>query len=316
MTQEITFAGSTPGEPWSQVGYVVGKVLAPHGYTVEVLSETSSQRNIPWMMKGGSPVGATSENHLAVAALHRPPHENSRLDDLVAIATLKRPAFVGLAIRRNLGVTSLRQLADLHYPVRYLASDPTPGGLTDLVFRHYGLQPDQIVQWGGKHYRWSGREGGNYIREGVIDVLLGNCYSGFTPHGRFWYEATVLMDLLFLDLEPELVDTLARELLYTPAVMPEGLFPQVDRDVNTVAEDGVVIYCRRDLPHDFALLVARSLDEHSDLFRYQRSPLYYLREAIGVNEYLPLHPAVEAYYRSRGYPVQTPSVPAGSAVPA
>jgi uncharacterized protein len=305
--QQLTFAGSTIGEPWWTVGEIVAAALQPHGYDVTVEHESASHRNIPWVMQGRAQLGVTTDRHLAAARDKKGLHAESSLDDLRALATISRPNWLALAVRRNLGLTSLHEVRQRQYPLRILAGGTERGEELDLVLRYHGFTLDDLLAWGGAHYRWSGRMEGPWVRQGLVDALLGNIYSGYTPHGRYWYEATVLMDLHFLDFEAGLIEQLVQEYGYQRGTIPHGLFPGLDRDIPSVSQQSMVIYARKDLPDDLAALVARSLDARSDLFKQARSPLYYERERVAVNDFLPLHPAAERYYRERGYPIQTPS---------
>lgn len=309
--KKLVVATSTIGEPWWTCGEVIQESLAPLGWDVTVVHESYSNRNIPWMMEGKADIGVTSSRHLAGAAEKKGIHEQSDLGELVAIATIVRPNWLGLAARRELGIASLNDIRERKLAVKILAGGTERGGELDTVLRFHGFTLDDVISWGGQHFRWSGRMKGSYVRDGNMDVMLGNIYAGYTPHGRYWYEATILHDMRFLDLEPALIDELAREFGYTKGVIPEGLFPGVDRDIPSVQQENLLIYCRRDLPAEVAGLVAKELDENADLFKVQRSPFYYERHQIGRNAYLPLHPAVESYYRAKGYPVQTPSRPGG-----
>lgn len=309
--RKLVVATSTIGEPWWTCGEVIQESLAPLGWDVTVVHESYSHLNIPWIMERKADVGVTSSRHVAGAAEKKGLHEKSDLSELVAIATIVRPNWLGLAVRSELGIASLEEARDRKYPLRILAGGTERGGELDAVLRYHGLTLEDVVAWGGKHLRWSGRMKGSYVRDGVVDLMLGNIYAGYTPHGRFWYEATILNDMRFLDFAPPLIDALVKQFGYTKGVIPEGLFPGVDRDIPSVQQENLLIYCRRDVPDEVAALIARALDEHADLFKVQRSPFYYERHQIGRNAYLPLHPAVEAYYRSKGYPIQTPIRPGG-----
>ncbi len=303
----LAVATSTIGEPWWTCGEVIQESLAPQGWTVGVIHESYSHKNIPWILERKADIGVTSTRHLAAATERKGVHADSDLSGLVAIATIVRPSWLGLAARRDLGIASLDDVRERKMPIRLLAGGTERGGELDVVLRHHGLTLDEIVSWGGQHFRWSGRMNGSYVRDGVVDVMLGNIYAGYTPHGRFWYEATILNDMRFLDFGPKLIDELVHDFGYSRGIIPEGLFPGVDRDIPSVEQENVLIYCRRDLPDDVAGLIARALDENADLFKAQRSPFYYERHQIGRNAYLPLHPAVESYYRSKGYPIETPA---------
>lgn len=296
----LVFAGSSVGEPWSICGLVAARALAAYGYEVTVAHDSNSHRNIPYVVGRRAEVGATTPRHLAAARLRRGDHANDSVEELAALAVIRRPQWLALAVRPDLGVADLREAGRRRLPLRIFSGTPAPGEDLDVVLRHHGFGLDEVVGWGGRHLRWHAQPRDLYVREGIVDVLLAWVYVGYTPTSRHWLEATVLKGFRFLEFEPALLDRLV-ELGYGRGAIPEGLLPGVDRDIRSVVQDTIVIYGRRDLPDQLAELVARALDERAELFTHARLPLYYERERVGRCDDLPLHPAAERYYRARGY---------------
>ncbi len=182
-------------------------------------------------------------------------------------------------------------------------NSPEKGKLLDTVLRHYGMTLEEIEGWGGKFMKWLGRErvGVGFVREGMVDMMLGNIYLGYTPHNAYWHEATMLFDMRFLDFEKPLVSKLVKQFGYVRATLPHGLYRGVDRDIPSVGTDTIYIYCLESQPAKLVHLITEGLDKNSDLFKSTRSVLYYERDSVWKNPYIPLHPAAEAYYRSKGY---------------
>jgi hypothetical protein len=208
---------------------------------------------------------------------------------------------VALAVRHETGISGLREVKKRKYPLRILASSPDKGSLLDTVLRHYGTNLDEIEGWGGKFMKWSGRMLGGYVREGAVDMMIGNIYLGYTPHNRFWYEATILYDMRFLGFDKVLIDRLVEKYGYKRGVIPHGLFRGIERDIPSVLTDAIYIYCLKSLPSSLVRLIAEGLDRNTHLFKNARSVLYYEREEVWKNPAIPLHPAAEEYYRSKGY---------------
>lgn len=303
---KILFAGSTVGEPWWLAGEVVRDAVRPHGYEVDITDESASNHNLPWVWGGKAQLGATVPEHFAPAKAGRPEYGGAKLDDLAAIATIVRPSWLGLAVRAELGISNLREVKQKRIPVRLFSPPADDGTLVDAVLRYHGFSMEELRSWGGQHYRWSGRRKESHVRDNEVDVMLGNIYHGYTPHGRFWFEATTLYEMRFLDLEPGLIDTLVKHHGFERGSIPELLFPFVDREIPSVKQTQMIIYCRKDQPDRLPETVARAIDEQAHLFKEKRVPFYYERDRIGKNDFLPLHPAVERYYRAKGYPISTP----------
>jgi uncharacterized protein len=307
MAQKLTFAGSTIGEPWWTVGEIVAEVLKPHGYDVKIEDDSASHNNIPWVVDGRADIGVTTTRHFAAAKEKKGVHAGSDLSDLRGIASLFRPSWMAIAIRRELGINSLDELRQRKHPVGVLAGGTERGGELDVILGHYGMSMADIESWGGQHYRWSGRMEGPWVRQGLVDLMIGNIYTGYTPHGRYWYEATILQDMQFLDFGEDVLQKLVAEFGYGRGRVPHGIFPGVDRDIDSVTQPDMTIYSRKELDPELATLVARELDDRSDLFAEARSPLYYDRRKVGASDFLPFHPAVQAYYQSKGYPIRAPA---------
>jgi hypothetical protein len=299
--KRITFAGSTVGEPWWTVGEIVASVLEPHGYRVTITDESFSDNNVRWITGRKAHVGVTTPVLLqsAVKGIHEFKRERHR--GLTAIASIKRPNWLGLAVRHETGISDLSEVKERKLPLRILASSPNEGSYLDTVLRHYGTTLQEIESWGGRFMKWSGRMLGGYVREGAVDMMLGNIYLGYTPHNRFWYEATMLHDMRFLEFDTELIERMVQIFGYQRGTIPHGLFRGIDRDIPSVGTDTVTIYCLKDQPPKLVRLIAEGLDKNSDLFKNARSVLYYERAEVWKSPHLPLHPAAEAYYRSQGY---------------
>ena len=299
--KRLTFAGSTVGEPWWTIGEIVARVLEPHGYQVSIAHESFGDNNVRWITGRKAHVGVTTPVLMqsAINGVHEFKGERHR--GLTHIATILRPNWLALAVRHDTGISDLREVKRRKYPLRILAPNPDPGSYLDTVLRHYGTNLEEIEGWGGRFMKWSGRLMGGYVREGSVDLMLGNIYLGYTPHNRFWHEATILHDIRFLEFEEGLIEKLVQKFGYLRGIIPHGLFRGLDRDVASVSTDAVYIYCLKNQSATLVRLIAEGLDQSSELFKNVRSAMYYERDQVWKNRVIPLHPAAEKYYRAKGY---------------
>ena len=83
--------------------------------------------------------------------------------------------------------------------------------------------------------------------------------------------------------------------------IPTALFRGVDAPVPSVGTSSRAIYAKADLSADFAYTVAKSLDEHRDLFRWTHVPFTYDSRLVTQLPPVPLHSGAERYYREVGY---------------
>lgn len=303
---KITFAGSTIGEPWWVIGEVVQKVLEQHGYTVEISYEAASRENVRWITSGKAEIGATTINNFRNALAGTEAYEGEEHKDFTSIAAIIRPSWQALALRAGTGLRDLYDVKKKQYPLRILASSTEKGSLLDTVLRHHGTNFEEIKEWGGKFYRWSGyliiESMFNRARLQVspIDMMLGNMYMGYSPHNKYWWDATVLHDMRFLDFDEELIEKLVNK-GHKRATIPRRLFPGIDRDIRSVGDGTIYVYCLKSQPAELVRLITEGLDTNSHLFKNIPVAMYYEREEVWKNPVIPLHPAAEEYYRSKGY---------------
>jgi TRAP-type uncharacterized transport system substrate-binding protein len=295
----MTFAGSTVGEPWWITGEIVAKVLKPHGYQVKISNESFSDNNVRWVSGRKADIGVCTSVLMrsAIKGIHD--YVGEKHTNLTSIATLRRPAWIGLALRHEIGISDLGEVKKRKYPLRILALKSDRGSLLDAILIHHGLSLGEIESWGGRSLKWTGTSG--QVREGIVDMMLGNIYLGYTAFSRSWHEATTLFDMRFLSLDKTLIAKLVKKYGYKSGSIPHGLFRGVDRDVPTVVDDYLFVYCLGTQPDKLVRLVAEGLDKNSELFKQTRSAIYYDRNEVWKNSMIPLHPAAERYYRSQGY---------------
>lgn len=110
--KRITFAGSTIGEPWWTLGEIVAKVLEPHGYQVNIAHESFADNNIPWITSRKADIGAITPIQLWSDI--KGTYEKQK--GLALIATIKRPSWVALALRHEMGLSDLREVRKRKYP--------------------------------------------------------------------------------------------------------------------------------------------------------------------------------------------------------
>ena len=168
------------------------------------------------------------------------------------------------------------------------------------VLAYHGLDKETVEGWGGRFHALTGTYG-PYVREQDVDMLIGNVYMGYTAISRYWVEASVLLNLRFLDLEPALIEQLSKGAADRPGRLPAGLMRGVDRDVATVQRGhGVIIYGREDLPDDFAYRLAKLYDEGREEFMRTRVHMALDPQLAPDTSPVRLHPGAERYYQEKG----------------
>ena len=303
--KRLTFGGAGPGTPWGTLGEITRGVLAPLGYEVRIEPDASRGRCPGLVSAGQLEFGATQGilTGWAYAGLHRFASEGP-YPRLRVLATLMFPAWLAIAVRWETGITDLAQLAERQLPVRVL------GGTSELfepVLKYYGLSRALIESWGGRFQPSLAYTAGPtyfatpFVRAGDVDLIMDNMYAAYTPEVASFQEASVLLNLRYLDFPEDLVQTICRDYGGEPGFIPYRLFRGVDRPVRSVYRPWQLIFGRDDMPDEFAFLLAKTFDEHRDAFRQTHIPYSYDPREVARDNGIPLHPGAAAYYRERGY---------------
>jgi TRAP-type uncharacterized transport system substrate-binding protein len=303
--RHLVFGGAGPGTPWGTLGEITRRALEPHGYEVRIEPEASRGRCPGLVSAGKLEFGATQAilTRWAFAGVHRfaavGPQPRLRV-----IATIMHPAWLAVAVRWETGITDLAQVRERKLPVRVLGGT---GELFQPILEYYGLSRGLIEGWGGKFLPTLGVTPGPnyvatpYVRAGDVDLILENIYGAYTPEIATLVEASVLLNLRFLPLPPDLIELLCREYGGEPGYIPYRLVRGVEAPVPSVYRPWQLIFGRDDMPEDFAYLLARAYDEQRDLFRQTHIPYSYDSHEVARDRGIPLHPGAARYYRDRGY---------------
>jgi TRAP-type uncharacterized transport system substrate-binding protein len=89
-------------------------------------------------------------------------------------------------------------------------------------------------------------------------------------------------------------------------LIPFRLVRGVNRPVRTIYRPLQGYLARDDMPHDFAYLFARTLDEGRALLRQTHIPFSYDERTVAMDVGVPLHPGAARYYREKDYPLSAP----------
>lgn len=301
VPKQFVFAATVEGEPWWVIGEVTARILAPLGYQVQLEPRALMSENPRWVGRGDALIGVCMPRMVLWAQQGKHGYKGESYPEFRAIANITRPQWLAVAATVESRIGSLAQIKEQCIPVRVLtvSLDNVSGVLPRRILSHYGLSPEEIVNWGGKFHTMDVPYG-SCIRENDVDLIISPVYMGYTPVARYWQEASILLNLRFLSLPDELIDELCREGNGRRANMPHGLLRGLDRDIATYSQPELMVYGRSDLPEDFAYELARAYDENSSAFLETRIHIAYNPRNVWQT-LVPLHPGAERYYRERGY---------------
>ena len=319
--KKIVFAGAAPigaGTPWGTLALVTRKALATVGYDVEIETLSWGANNPRYVSDGRADLGATQYRAVQEAMegteawAGEAPRSNLRL-----IATINQPAWIGVAVRAETGITDLGEIARKQLPIRLKTGREK--AITS-IHDYYGLSTKKIVEWGGHivgaeapqeaapadpFARWLGRDWNQiapWVSKGEFDAIIDPIYAAYTPEHKHWWEATMLHDMRFLPLPDDLIEQImSKHQAEAPGVIPHRLMRGVNEDVATVQRFPQVIYTRAEAPDDFVYEVTKALDNNRQLFRQTHMPYSYDPATVAKPRAVPLHPAAQRYYQEKGF---------------
>lgn len=175
----------------------------------------------------------------------------------------------------------------------------------DLILRAHGIEPEDIVRWGGAFVdHESPRVCLQAALDGRVDAVFNEAIML-----TLWNDWAKKQPLNFIPIEPDAMKKLVAEYGVRPAVVEAGRVLN-EKDVPCLDWSHWAIVVRDDMPEALAYeIVSVMCEERAELearFRHipaKFSPLSYPIEpremCRGVD--LPLHPGAERYYREHGH---------------
>lgn len=231
-------------------------------------------------------------------------------DGLRAIAAYPHIDFLVFMVDAATGISSFEELVERRYPLTLVTGRRSTDGADDVltfaveeVLRGYGISYATIEEWGGRVvYGGPTHIGGPLMLNGEADALFQEARSS-----PVWRQIADSRDVNVLAVDEGVRERMERAYGFAPATVPEGHYRGVDAPVPTVDFSGWLLFCREDLPDDWAYALARACDLTRPLVdegdaEIRRSldlpldPLYMFNETV-----LPLHEGAAAYARDREY---------------
>jgi len=230
---------------------------------------------------------------------------------LRALGTIPQRDRLVLAVRADKNIRSFDELRERRPPLRIATS--TSDGINHIglaahtILELAGITRERLVSWGGQFVEAERPDACiELVKRSEADAVFQEAI--MTP---WWRELTEQVALTFVPIERLVLDQLERDFGWPSAVLPSGYFRHLDRALETLDFSDFLIMVREDMPDDIAELLAFCIAETSDRLEAQyrhlppeHSPVTYPLVATEmVKTAIPLHPAAERYYMSKGYSV-------------
>ncbi len=302
--------------PWGELGEFVRDAMAPEGYEIILcrncnrtegprivgkasfpppLVEDDLRHGTTTRVKAPIDFGITEASMFAWAYRGEQIYaEDGPYPHLRLLARIEDPTYLLVAVKPELGITSLAEIRERKLPVRII-TDFQPSAMP--VLEYYGLDRESLESWGGE---LAGPK--DMTSETPFDVVVSSLASpANNPESAFWTTLTVAHDLQFLDLPDDLLDHMVETADMRRVTARWGLLRGVDRSIPTVGRSGEVIFARDDMPDDVAYAVAKAVDENRGELLWFARPYSLDPRTVGTSGGVPLHPGAERYYREMGY---------------
>lgn len=318
----IRFGAQHPTHPWWVIADTVCEALVGYrrallpGVRVGVFTSTDLQGAV-WnpvdVGTGELTLAITTPSVAARMAVEGKGAYRTAYPGLRAIAAYPHLDFVVLMISARTGITSLQQLVKDRYPLKLVTGRMNQGEADILTFtveavlRQYGASYDAIETWGG-HVFFGGPThiGGTLVLEGRAEAIFHEA-----RHARIWHQIAESRPMHCLAVDEWVIQHLQRTYGYAGSEIPAGTYRGVEHPVSTVDFSGWLVFCREDMPEEWAYAVARACDvtrEQVTRALWDREPLTWNPGAAAEGgDYMfnqttiPLHPGAATYARERGY---------------
>jgi TRAP-type uncharacterized transport system substrate-binding protein len=223
---------------------------------------------------------------------------------LAAIAVIPSEDQMVFAVAKSTGLKSLAEVRERHFPLKLSLrgqKDHSLHVIINEVLSAAGMSLDDIINWGGEvrydpGMPYEPNRLGAFER-GEIDAI-------FDEAATAWGNRALSVGMEFLTLEESLIERL-EALGLLRATLRRSQFPKLPDDVLTLDFSGWPIYTRSDTPDEVVTVFCRALEIRKDRIPWQgEGPLpieLMVRNTPAGPLKIPLHPAAERFWRTRGY---------------
>lgn len=253
------------------------------------------------VLSGRTQVAIMNPATAITAALRRCGAEDGSLAALATIPSYDQLAF---AVRGDLGLNTLEELARERTPLRLSLRGGRPNHmvhpvLTD-VLEAVGLTLGDIESWGGTV---SYDEGLPHTHARLDALRAGKIDAIFDEGAYNWVEEAAHAGAKFLAVGDETVAALA-ELGYRTGVLTAERYPALPANVRTVDFSGFLLYTRSDTPSDVVTAVCEAMLASRERIPWQGGRTLPLEQMVVDAQDaplpLPMHSAAEATWRAHG----------------
>lgn len=259
---------------------------------------------------GEADLAVTTPTHIGVrwAIEGRHFYANRAFPNLRTLGHLPQDDRLTLAVRADTGIQSFADIREKKPKLRISMpprdNDCLCSYVIDLIFRAHGIEPMDIVEWGGSYFEHENP------RACLKAAQSGDCNAVFNEAIMVsnWSELVAQHPMNFIPIEPDAMRELVDVYGLKPAVIEKGRLRNQE-DVPCLDWSNWAILCRDDMTDDVAYRVTSVMVEERAEFEARfrhipvhQSPLTYPIDPkrMPLETQLPLHPGAQRYYREHG----------------
>ena len=279
--------------------------------TFTVRTGSAYREGIEAVGRGDADLAITTPIHMGVRWAREGRHfyAGRAYPNLRTLGHLPQDDRLTLAVRADTGLKSFADIRErkpvLHIATPWRDVNNLCSYASDLVWKAHGIDPQDIVRWGGSFWE---HEGPRHCLRAALDGTVNAVFNEAIMVPQ-WAEWVAKVPVNFIPIEPAAMQVLEGEFGLRGAVVEKGrLGNAADVPCLDWSHWGIVV--RDDMPDDLAYrITAVMVEERAEFegrFRHipvHQSPLTYpidpKRMPHGVDA--PLHPGAERYYREHGH---------------
>jgi TRAP-type uncharacterized transport system substrate-binding protein len=315
----VRLGAQNPGHPWWYIAQLLVERLI--GFGDPILPERRMSIVTPPALQGARhnpievalgelEVGITTPAVSARMAAEGTGVFDRSYEGLRAIASYPHIDFVVFAVDAATGIDSFETLIERRYPLKLVTGRRSSDGFDDVltftveeVLRQYGISYATIEEWGGQvFYGGPTHIGGHLVLDGTAEAIFQEAQTS-----AIWKRIFASREFNVLSVSEQAREHMLGTYGFAKAEIPPGHYPCVHETVPTVDFSGWLVFCREDLPDEWAYAIARACDEtrprvddgDPEVMRSLRLPVdprYLFTETA-----IPLHEGAAAYAREHGY---------------
>jgi len=210
-----------------------------------------------------------------------------------------------MAVRPETGIKTLEEFATKKPKLKIGLRGQLDHALTPMaidITRAAGWELDDLNKWGGE----AKREGNIPFPNGpkFAQLVKGELDGVFDEASSSWCNEAAKAGMNILSMSEATVKKL-EDVGYRRATIRKSVFPALKQDILTIDFSGWPIFVRADLADDIVTQMCAGLDARKHNIPWEgEGPLpveRMARDAVDTPQDVPLHPAAEKFWKSKGY---------------